>query len=108
MSEMLTSYGSISGTVFSTLKDWSSADISIRRRGAINDETPISAGRVFANYTSGTWQAPFAAFVPPSSPTIAYKTFIASTGFSLYSSSPVNVNQGQTTDLGAIELVEAP
>ena len=108
MSEMLTSYGSISGTVFSALTDWSSADISVKRRGAINDEAPIASGRVFANYTSGTWQAPFAAFVPPSSPTIAYKTFIASNGFSLYSSSAVSVNQGQTTDLGTVQLVEAP
>lgn len=108
MSEMLTRYGSISGTLFSTFKDWSSATVSVKRRGAIQDEDPIAAGRIFANYTGGAWQAPFAAFVPPSSPTIAYKTFIASNGFSLYSSSLVSVNQGQTTDLGTVQLVEAP
>lgn len=108
MSEMLTRYGSISGTLFSTFKDWSSATVAVKRRGAIQDVDPIAAGRVFANYTGGAWQAPFAAFVPPSSPTVVYKTFVASNGFNLYSSSAVSVNQGQTTDLGTVHLVETP
>ena len=34
-----------------------------------------SSGRIFSNFTSGTWQAPFAAFVPPSTAAISYKTF---------------------------------
>ena len=108
MSEMLTQYGSISGVVSSTSMDWSSATVSVKRRGAINDMDPIAAGSIFANYTSGAWQAPFAAFVPPSSPTISYKTFITANGFRLYSSSKVSVMQGQTTDLGTIPLVKSP
>jgi len=108
MSEMLTQYGSISGLVSSTFKDWSSATVSVKRRGAINDIDPIAAGRIFANYTSSAWQSPFAAFVPPSSPTVSYKTFISTNGFRLYSSSAVGVLQGQTTDLGTIPLVKTP
>jgi hypothetical protein len=108
MSEMLTQYGSISGVVSSTFKDWSSATVSVKRRGAINDIDPIAAGRIFGNYTSGAWQAPFAAFVPPSSATVSYKTFITANGFRLYSSSAVPVFQGRTTDLGTIPLVRTP
>lgn len=108
MSDMLTQFGSISGTVFSTFKDWSSATVSVKRRGTINDADPIAAGRIFSNYTSGAWQSPFAAFVPPSSPTIPYKTFISANGFRLYSTSAVSVSQSQTTDLGTIPLVKSP
>jgi len=107
MSVMPTQYGSISGTV-ATFDQWSSATFSVKRRGATNDIDPIADGRIFSNYTSGSWQAPFAAFVPPSSPTISYKTFISANGFQLYSSSAVNVTQGQTTDLGTIPLVKTP
>jgi len=108
MSEMLTQYGSISGVVSSTFKDWSSATVSVKRRGAVNDIDPIAAGRIFSNFTSGAWQSPFAAFVPPSSTTVSYKTFITANGFRLYSSSAVGVLQGQTTDLGTIPLVRTP
>jgi len=108
MSEVLSQYGSISGVVSSTFKDWSSATVSVKRRGAINDIDPIAAGRIFANYTSGAWQSPFAAFVPASTTTISYKTFITANGFRLYSSSAVGVVQGQTTDLGTIPLVKTP
>jgi Domain of unknown function (DUF4382) len=107
MSEMLTQYGSISGTV-TAFDRWSSATVSVKRRGSINDVDPIAAGRIFSNYTSGAWKAPFAAFVPPNSPMISYKTFITANGFRLYSSSAVNVMQGQTTDLGIIPLVKTP
>jgi hypothetical protein len=108
MSDMLTQFGSISGTVFSAFKDWSSATVSVKRRGAINDADPIAAGRIFSNFTSGTWQSPFAAFVPPGSSTVSYKTFIAADRFRLYSSPAVPVMQGQTTDLGIIPLVNNP
>jgi len=108
MSDMLTQFGSISGTVYSTFKDWSSATVSVKRRGAINDADPIAAGRIFSNYTSGAWQSPFAVFVPSSSPAISYKTFISANGFRIYSSSSVNVMQSQTTDLGTIPLVKTP
>jgi hypothetical protein len=108
MAEIISLYGSISGVVSSAFSDWSSATVSVKRRGAINDIDPIAAGRIFSNYTSGAWQSPFAAFVPPSSPTISYKTFITANGFRLYSSSPLNVMQAQATDLGTIPLVRTP
>jgi hypothetical protein len=108
MSDVLTQFGSISGVVSSTFKDWSSATVTVKRRGAINDIDPIAAGSIFSSYTSGSWQSPFAAFVPPSSQTVSYKTFISANGFRLYSSSSVNVMQNQTTDLGTIPLIKIP
>lgn len=108
MSDMLTQFGSISGTVYSTFKDWSSATVSVKRRGAVNDTDPIAAGRIFSNYTSSAWQAPFAAFVPAGTSMVSYKTFVSAHGFNLYSSAAVNVMQSQTTDLGTIPLVQSP
>lgn len=102
MADVLTQFGSISGTVRSTFKDWSSAAVSINRRGAINDTSSIAAGRIFSNYTSGAWQAPFAAFVPASTPTVSYKAFIAISGFNVYSSPAVPVIQGASTDIGNV------
>jgi hypothetical protein len=108
LADVLSQYGSISGTVFSTFKEWSSATVTVKRRGAVNDADPIAAGRIFSNYTSNSWQGPFAAFVPPNPQSISYKTFIEATGFRLYSSPPVPVFQGKTTNLGTIPLVKAP
>lgn len=105
MSEMLTQYGSISGNV-TAFDSWSSATVSVKRRGTINDIDPIATGRIFSNYTSGAWQAPFAAFVPSGIQMVSYKTFIMANGFRSYSSSAVSVMQGQTTDLGTITLVK--
>lgn len=101
----LTLFGSITGTVSATLRDWSAATIAIRRRGAINDSDPIAAGRIFSNFTSGRWQAPFAAFVPPSAQDVSYKAFIAADGFQLYSSHAVPVSQGQAVSLDEIPLI---
>lgn len=106
MSGMLTQFGSISGNVSSIFESWSSATVSVKRRGVINDSDPIASGSIFSTYTSGAWQAPFAAFVPANDSTFAYKTFVAANGFSLYSSPKVNVLQGQTTDLGTVPLVK--
>jgi len=107
MSDVLNQFGSITGTISSTFSDWSSATVSVKRRGAINDTNPIAAGAVFSAYTSGGWRAPFAVFVPPSS-TPSYKAFISTNRFRLYSSPVVAVTQGQPTDLGSITLVSAP
>lgn len=107
MADVLTQFGSISGSVISTFKDWSSATVSVKRRGAINDLDPIAVGRIFSSYTSGVWQAPFAAFVPGST-AVSYKTFVASNGFSLYSSQAVSVTHGMTTDIGTVSLIKMP
>lgn len=108
VAEALNQFGSISGTLFSTFKDWSSATVSIKRRGAVEDTDPIAAGRVFSSYTSNRWEAPFAAFLPPSAAGVGYKTFVAANGFRLYSSQSVTVTQGQSTSLDEIPLVSLP
>lgn len=100
----MTQFGSIIGNVTATFKDFSSATVSIKRRGSANDVDPIAAGRIFSNYTSGSWQAPFSAFVPPTTQPVTYKAFIAANGFQLYSSPSVTVVQGQATDLGTTTL----
>jgi hypothetical protein len=98
-------FGTIGGNVSATFKDWSSATVSIKRRGAINDSAPIAMGRIFSSYTSGRWQAPFTAFVPSSTQTVSYKTFISANGFRIYSSPAVSVTQGQLTDIGEVPLI---
>lgn len=103
----LAGYGSIGGTVISNLRAWSSATVSVKRRGTINDSEPIAAGTVFSTYTGGRWEAPFTAFVPPSGQDGSYKTFITAEGFQPYSSPSVPVLQGQMTDLGEISLTPA-
>lgn len=104
MADVLTTFGSIVGDVSTAFQQWSSATVSVKRRGAINDADPIAAGRIFATYTSGKWQAPFSAFVPASSTGWGYKTFISSNGFAIYSSSALPVAVGQATNLGDIVL----
>ena len=108
MAEALTQFGSISGTVFSPFSPWSSATVYVKRRGAVEDSDPIAAGRIFASYTSNRWEAPFAAFVPPTTAGVGYKTFIAANGFRLYSSQSVPVAQGASTSLDEIPLVPLP
>ena len=100
-------FGSVSGTVSATFKDWSSATVAIKRRGAINDSAPIAVGSIFSNYTSGRWEAPFAAFVPPSTEPM-YKAFISAPGFRLYSSPAVPVTQGETSSIGEVFLAPLP
>lgn len=104
MASELPQFGSIIGNVSSGFAQWSSATVSVKRRGTVNDADPIAAGRIFSNYTSGSWQAPFAIFAPPASGSVGYKTFITANGFALYSSQAVSVAQGQATDLGEIVL----
>lgn len=104
MADFLTQFGSITGNVSTVFQPWTSATVAIKRRGTINDSDPIAAGRIFASYTSGRWQAPFAAFVPASSSGLGYKAFVTANGFALYSSPTVSVVQSQATDLGEIVL----
>ncbi|BBA70065.1 DUF4382 domain-containing protein [Geobacter sulfurreducens] len=108
LSDPLTQFGSISGNVISTFMPWSSATVSVKRRGSTNDNDPIAAGLIFSNYTGGAWQAPFAAFVPPNTLPVTYKAFVTANGFQVYSSSTVSVVIGQATDLGAIPLIPRP
>lgn len=104
MDTMLTQFGSIVGNVSTAFQHWSSATVSLKRRGSITDTAPIASGRIFATYTSGRWQAPFSAFVPASGTDWNYKTFISSNGFAIYSSTAQPVVQGAATNLGEIVL----
>ncbi|WP_136513719.1 DUF4382 domain-containing protein [Geomonas edaphica] len=104
MANMLETFGSIAGNVSNPFVNWSSATVSIKRRGTINDTNPIAAGQIFASYTSGKWQAPFSAFVPANTTDYGYKAFISANGFALYSSAAVSVTAGHETSLGEITL----
>jgi hypothetical protein len=104
----LTTFGAIAGTVSSSFKDWSSATVSVKRRGTVVDVDPLAVGKVFSSYSGGKWLGPFTSFVSPNAQGVSYKAFIAATRFRLYSSPGVSVTQGQTTNLGTITLVPQP
>jgi hypothetical protein len=104
----LAQFGSVAGTVFSAITDWSSATVSVKRRGSVNDAEPVASSKIFSSYTSGRWQSPFAIFVPPNPASVSYKVFVNADGFRLYSSHSANVLQGGATDLGSIELTRNP
>lgn len=98
LSEVLSSYGSLSGTVTSAFKDWSSAIVSVKPQGS---SSSIASGKIFSNYTSNQWQGPFSAFVPPGT----YKAYVTEAkGFQPYSSGLNSVSVGQDTPLGTITL----
>jgi hypothetical protein len=97
-STVLGSFGSLTGTISSTFKDWSSATVSVvPPTGAV----PVASGTVFSNFTSGGWQGQFSAFVPPSN----YRVHIRANGFAPYSSPITGVAAGQESPLGTIPLV---
>ncbi len=100
-SDYLADFGSLTGTVASTFKDWSSATLSVVPQGS---STPIAAGRLFSSYTSGRWQAPFSAFVPGGT----YRVHLQASRFNPYSSPLTQLDKGKETPLGDIILVPAP
>jgi len=100
-SDYLASFGALTGTVVSTFKDWSSATLSVVPQGSSN---PIAAGRLFSNYTSGRWEAPFSAFVPDGT----YRVHVQTSRFNAYSSPLTTVTGGVESSLGDILLVPAP
>lgn len=93
----LTSFGSLAGTVVSTLRDWSSATVSVVPRGEVNS---IAAGTIFSNISGNRWEAPFSLFVPGG----AYRLHVLAAGFAPYSSPIQTVTTGNETSLGAIIL----
>ncbi|MCM2359951.1 MAG: DUF4382 domain-containing protein [Geobacteraceae bacterium] len=97
----LSDFGSLSGTVVATFKDWSSATVSVVPQGGVN---PVAAGTVFSNLSSGRWEGPFSAFVPGGS----YRVHVQSRGFAPYSSQLKTVTAGSDTPLGEVPLVPLP
>lgn len=93
----LTSFGSLSGTVVSTFRDYSRATVAVVPQGGVNS---IASGTIFSNFSSNRWEAPFSAFVPAG----AYRLHILANGFAPYSSPMKTVTTGTDTQLGEIFL----
>ena len=91
----LTAFGSLTGTVVATFKDFSSATVSVVPAGEV---TPIASGTVFSNISSNRWIGPFSSFVPGGS----YRVHVQSKGFAPYSSPVTTVVSGNETSLGEI------
>ena len=100
-STVLGSFGSLTGTIQSAFKDWSSATVSVVPP---TSSVPIASGTVFSSYTSGSWQGPFSAFVPGG----LYRVHVQAHGFAPYSSPVTNVTTGIESGLGTIPLVPQP
>lgn len=91
-------FGSLSGTVASTFKDWSSATVVVVPQGGIN---PVAAGTIFSSYTSNRWEGPFTSFVPAG----AYRVHVQAKGFKPYSTAVKSVLTGSDTPLGDLLLL---
>lgn len=94
---LLTDFGSLSGTVVSTFRDWSSATVSVVPQGGAN---AAASGTIFSNFTSNRWEAPFSSFVPAGS----YRIHLLTDGFAPYSSPLQTVTTGSDTSLGEVFL----
>lgn len=92
-------FGSLSGTVSSIQKNWSTATVSVVPEGSTS---AIAAGSIFSNFTSGGYRAPFSAFVPADG--VRYKVHVVASGFASYSSTFKTVTKGEDTPLGDILL----
>ncbi len=101
MSSPPASFGSLSGMVVSTFKDFSSATVSVVPQGGTS---AVAAGTVFSNFSSSRWEAPFTSFVPGG----AYRVHVQAKGFALYSTSVQTVTAGSNTPLGNLSLVPLP
>lgn len=97
----LTQFGSLTGTVVSTFKDFSSATVSVVPQGGTS---AIAAGTVFSNLSSNRWIGPFSAFVPGGN----YRVHVLAKGFAPYSSPVKTVTTGFETATGDALLVPLP
>lgn len=97
----LTGFGSLSGTIVSTFKDWSSATVSVVPQGGAN---PIAAGTVFSNLSGSRWEGAFSAFAPAG----VYRVHVQASGFAPYSSALKTAIDGSDTQIGDVPLVPFP
>lgn len=95
------SFGSLTGTVVSTFKDFSSATVSVVPQGGTN---AVAAGTIFSNFTGNRWEGPFSAFVPGGT----YRVHVQAKGFAPYSSPLQPVAAGSETAVGNVSLVPLP
>jgi hypothetical protein len=94
----LSGFGSLSGTVTATFKDFSSATVAVVPQGSTG---AVAAGTVFSNFSSGRWEGPFTSFVPGGT----YRVHVQAKGFAPYSSPAKTVTAGSDTPVGNISLV---
>lgn len=97
----LTSFGSLSGTVVSTFKDWSSAAVTVVPQGGTS---AIAGGTIFSNLSSSRWEGAFSAFVPGGT----YRVHVQASGFAPYSSPLKPVISGSDTPLGDVLFTPLP
>lgn len=97
----LTSFGSLSGKVVSTFKDWSSAIVTVVPQG---QAIAIAGGTIFSNVSSNRWEGGFSAFVPEGT----YRVHVQASGFASYSSPLKPVISGSDTPLGDVLLSPLP
>jgi hypothetical protein len=105
-SSPLNSFGSLSGTVVSTVRDWSSATVTVVPQNGVN---PIAGSTIFSNLSSHlsgrqSWEGAFSTFVPDG----AYRVHVQANGFAPYSSPLKNVISGNDTALGDSLLTPLP
>lgn len=92
-SSMLANFGSLTGRVVSTFRDFSSATVSVVPQGGIS---PVASSTVFSNLSGSRWAGPYSTFVPGGS----YRVHIQAKGFASYSSPVRTVTTGAETALG--------
>jgi len=97
----LANFGSLSGTVFSTARDWSSATVTVVPQNGAN---AIAGGTIFSNFSGRRWEGAFSTFVPSGS----YRVHVQAGGFAPYSSPLKNVINGSDTALGDALLAPLP
>lgn len=100
-SSPLSSFGSLSGTVVSTFRDWSSATVTVVPQNGVN---PIAGSTIFSNFSGSRWEGTFSAFVPSG----IYRVHVQAGGFAPYSSPLKNVINGSDTALGDALLEPLP
>lgn len=98
---LLSNFGSLSGNVISTLRNWSTATVSVVPQGSAG---PIAAGSIFSNLSGGRYMAPFTSFVPAGS----YRVHVRANGFVPYSSPVTPVIPASDSGIGDVVLVTQP
>lgn len=98
LADVFASFGSLSGTVVSSVRDWATATVSVVPQG---QTVPVAAGAIFSNVTGNRWLAPFSTFVPGGN----YRIHVQAAGFAPYSSPVHAVSTGVDTPAGEITIV---
>ncbi|BCS55741.1 lipoprotein [Geobacter sp. SVR] len=94
----LTSFGSLSGRVVASFRDWSSAIVSV----VPQDSASASAtGAIFSNLSGNRWVGPFSMFASSG----IYRVHVRASRFAPYSTPPLTVVSGVETPVGDLLLI---